>query len=206
MRKKFPLIIVWLIVTGLILYYFINLYQLVAKTYYVDESKLYKVDTFHLLNRAYEQSDNSGGRFSHSYLKLVFESTNGYSFAIDKHIFEAVNNIKESEDTMMYHDLKFTVFTDKKSFESYKKSTYPIFIRAYQIQIGDIKYVDIQKMNEITKGYIKRGVLIPPTFIFFFGFLLYKQNQNDDWWTKRRIIIIWCVAFMLTTIGLLLLT
>jgi len=60
-------------------------------------------------------------------------------------------------------------------------------------------------MNEITKGSIKRDVLIPPAFIFFFAFLLYKQNQNDDWWTKKRIII-WCIAFVLTVIGLLLLT
>jgi len=203
MRKKFPLIIVWLIVTGFIIYYFTNLYKLISKTYYIDESELYKVDTFHLLNRAYQESDYGGK--THSYSKLVFKSTNGYSFAIDEHIFEAINNKKKLEDTMMYPDLKFTVFTDKTYFDDYKKSTFPIFIRAYQIQIGHVKYVDIKKMNEITKGYMKRGVFIPPAFIFFFVFLGYKQNQNEHWWTKRRIII-WSVAFLLTTIGLLLLT
>ncbi|HVX49903.1 MAG TPA: hypothetical protein VHB48_07090 [Chitinophagaceae bacterium] len=202
MRKKFPLIIVWLIVTGLIVCYLINLYQLISKSYYIDESKLYKVDTFHLLNRAYQESDYS--RKYHSYSKLVFESTNGYSFAIDKHIFEAVDKKKELEDTMMYAGLKFTLFTDKNYFDHYKTSAYPIFIRAYQIQIGDVKYVDIKKMNEITKGYIKRGVFIPPVLIFFLG-LLYKQHQNDNWWTKRRIMF-WCIAFILITIGLLLLT
>ena len=201
MHKKLPLVIVWFIVAGLIVYYLINLYQFVAKTYYVDESKLHKVDTFHLLNRAYQQSDYYGGKTSHSYPKLVFQSTSGYSFAIDKDIFQAINDKKKLEDTLMYHDLKFTVFTDKEYFDKYKKYNYPIFIRVYQIQIGDTKYIDIQKMNEITKGNIKRGVLIPPAFILFLGLFFYKTN----WWTKQRIII-WCVAFILTIIGLLLLT
>jgi hypothetical protein len=105
----------------------------------------------------------------------------------------------------MNDDLKFTVYTNKENFKKFKTYSYPIFIRIYQIQIGNTKYVDIKKMNEITKGSIKRDVLIPPAFIFFFAFLLYKQNQNDDWWTKKRIII-WCIAFVLTVIGLLLLT
>lgn len=199
MRKKFLLIIVWFIVTGLIVYYLVNLYQLVAKTYYVDESKLHKVDTFHLLNRAYQESDYHDGR--RQYPKLVFQSTNGYSFAIDKDIFQAINDKKRLEDTLIYHDLKFTVFTDEEYFHKYQKYNHPIFIRVYQIQIGDTKYIDIQKMNEIAKGNIKRDVLIPPAFIIFFGLLLYKEN----WWTKRGIII-WSIAFILTTIGLLLLT
>ena len=181
MRKKFPLIIVWLIVIGLTVYYLVNLYQFVAKTYYVDESKLYRVDTFHLYNRAYKTSDNYSGKFSHAYPKLVFQSTNGYSFAIDKYIYEAVIDKKKLEDTLIYDDLKFTAYTDKENFEKFKTYSYPIFIRVYQIQICDTKYIDIQKMNEIAKGNIKRGILIPPAFIFFFGFLLYKQNQNDDW-------------------------
>ena len=205
MRKKFPLIIGWLIVIGFAVYYLLNLYQLVAKTYYVDEAKLYKVDTFHLLNRAYEQSDNSGDGRRSSKRELVFQSTNRYSFAIDKNVFEAIIDKKKLEDTLMYHDLKFIVYTNKEYFDQYKKANKPTFIRVYQIQIGDTKYIDISKMNELSKGDVLRGAIISPVFIFFFGFLLYKENQSQNWWTKGRIII-WCIALILTTIGLLLLT
>jgi hypothetical protein len=201
MRKRLPLII-WLIVAGLLIYYFTNIYQLLSKSYYVDESKLYKVDTFHLYNRAYQQSDYGGGKFSHYYPKLVFESTNGYSFAIDKYIFEAVTDKKKLEDALMYDGLKFTAFTDKENFDKFRKYSYPVFIRVYQIQIGDTKYVDIQRMNEITKGNIKRGVIIPPAFILFLAFQVLK---NPDWWTKQKVII-WCIVFFTTITGLLLLT
>ena len=188
--------------TGLILYYLINFYQLVAKTYYVDESKLYKVDTFHLLNRAYEQSDNYGSGRRSSKPELIFESTNRYSFAIDKNIFQAIVDKEKLEDTLMYHDLKFTVYTDREYFDKFKKTNSPIFIRVYQIQIGNTKYIDISKMNKLSKGDTLRGVIIPPAFIFFFGFLIFKK---PEWWTNRRIVI-WCICFFVSIIGLLILT
>jgi len=202
MRKRIPLIVLCLIATGPLVYYFINLYDLPAKTYYVGETKLYKVDTFHLYNRAYQQSDFESGKFSHSYPKLVFQSTNRYSFVIDRYIFEAVTDKKKLQDTLMHDDLKFIVFTDKENFDKFKKYSYPVFIRVYQIQIGDTKYIDIHRMNKITKGNIKRGVIIPPAFILFIGFVVFKK---PDWWTKRRVVI-WCIVFFTTIIGLLLLT
>jgi hypothetical protein len=205
MFKKIPVVLVWFIFIGIIFSYLINPYHLVAKTYYVDESKLYKVDTFHLLDRAYEQSDNSGGGRLSSKTKLVFESTNRYSFAIDDNIFQAIIDPKKLEDTLQYHDLKFTVYTTKGFFEKYKTTNSPIFIKVYQIQIGETKYIDISKLNKLSKGGALRGTIIPPVFIFFFGFLLYKTNQSQSWWTKRRIII-WGITFILTLIGLLLLT
>lgn len=200
MRKNLPIVVVLLIVTGLVIYYSMNLYQFVAKTYYVDESKLYRVDTFHLSGRAFRESE-PGGRSSRSYPKLVIQSTSGYTFAIDKDIFEAITDRQRLEDTLMYHDLKFTVFTDKEYFDKYHKYNRPIFIRAYQIEIGNKKYIDIEKMNKITKGKKKRAVLAPPALVLFLGLLLYKGDR----WSKRKVMI-WFFAFILTIVGLLLLT
>ena len=189
---------------GLLIYYFFNFYQLISKSYYVDETELIKVDTFHLYTRAFRSSDGGGGK-SHSEPKLIFEDLKRNSFAIDGNIFQAITDKKKLEDTLMYHDLKFTVFSDRDTYNNYTKSKIPIFIRVYQIQIGNAKYVDIDKMNSISKGSLMRRVIIPPAFIFFFGLLLYKENKDQNWWTKRKVII-WCIAFSLTTIALLCLT
>lgn len=205
MRKKLPFIIAWFTLIVPLVVYFFNFYQLLSKSYFVDESQIYKVDTFHLLNRSYEESGNSVGRGSQDESKLVFESTNRYSFAITKYAFKAITDKKELEDTLMYHDLKFTVYSNKQYLTKYKKTDSPIYIEVYQIEIGHKKYIDISKMNKLSKGDTLRWVIIPPALIFFFGFLLYKESKNKNWWTKRRAII-WCIVFFITIIGLLLLT
>ena len=194
----------WLIGLSLIVYYLINLYQFVTKSYYVDETKLYQVDTFHLLNRGYIQT-NPNGKTRYGSPELVFKSINGYSFAIKNDVFESIIDKQELQDTLMYNDLKFTVFSDKKTFQKYNESKKPIFIKLYQLQIGSKKYIDISKLNAISKGEMKRAVLIPPVFILFLAFLLFKQNANENWWTKRKIIIL-CIAFIVTIISLLILT
>lgn len=204
MHKKVPLILLWLSVSALLVYYFFNFYQLISRAYYVNETELIKVDTFQLYTRAFRSSDGGGGK-SHSESKLIFEDVKRNSFAIDGGIFQAITDEKKLEDTLMYHNLKFTVFSDKDTYNNYTKSKVPIFIRVYQIQIGDTKYIDINRMNDMSKRKIMRGIIIPPAFVFFFGFLLYKENKDENWWTKRRVRS-WCIAFFLTTIALLCLT
>ena len=188
MLKKLPLIAVLLIAVGLF-YYFSNVYQLLLKSYYVDESKLYKIDTFHLLNRAYEQSDNSGGSRRSSHPELVFQSSNRYSFVIDRSIFNAITDKDKLEDTLMYHDLKFTVFSDKGTYDKYKKSQTPILIRVYQVQIGDTNYIDIARTNSLNKSKRIAGVVFPPAVILLIFFLVkshsnkhpaFKNSQTDE--------------------------
>ena len=199
MGKRNSSILVWLAAIIFLSYYFFNFYQLLSKSYYVEENNLYKVDTFHLLSEARKESDFDGRSYRP---KLVFKSITGYSFAIDRNIYRAITNEKKLKDTLMYPGLKFTVYTDKEYFDNYKIKKSPIFIRVYQMQIGDKKYIDISKMNKLSKGDKLRVVIVLPAFILFFGFLL---SKNIDWWTKRRVII-WCVIFLTTIIGLLSLT
>jgi uncharacterized ion transporter superfamily protein YfcC len=80
MHNVFAKIILALI--ALIFFYFYAswVYRLASKSYYIDETKLYKLDTFHLINRAYETSTSTGR--GHSHQKLQFESKDGYSFSI----------------------------------------------------------------------------------------------------------------------------
>lgn len=199
MRKKLPVISVWLIIAGCLLYYFINIYHLLAKTYYFDESQLYPVDTFHLLGRAHRDVDNFSSRTISSRSKLVFKSTNGYSFSIDKNIYDAIIDQDQLEDTLMYHDLKFTIFTNKEYYDKYHHSDNPIYIRVFQIRIGDTNYIDINRLNEIRKSGTLLGVFAPLLIIFFIGFLFYKEVRRPGWITTSRLII-WFIFFLIATI------
>lgn len=198
MRKKIPIITFWLIVAGCIFYYLINIFHLFAKTYYFDESQLYKVDTFHLLGKAHQDSDNTGGRGPYK-PKLVFKSTNGYSFSIDKNIYNAIVDREKLEDTLMYHDLKFTIYSSQEYFDIYQKTVKPIYIRVFQIQVGDTKYIDIARFNEIRKSGTLLGVFAPPLIILFIGFLIYKEIHRPGWCTTLRLII-WFFSFLFATI------
>ncbi len=147
MRK----IIFWTIagiISILFLSVYINdFYELLTKSYYINESSLCRVDTFHLLSKAYDQpTTNSDWHSDES--ELVFKSTNGYSFAIDSGIYNAINDKEKLKDTLMYHDTKFTVFSDTASCREYRESKTPIFLRVYQLQIGSRKYIDVLKIND----------------------------------------------------------
>jgi len=101
----------------------------------------------------------------------------------------------------MYHDTKFTVFSDKETYDKYKSSKVPIFIRAFQIQIGNKKYVDISEMNDISKSEKKAGVFVPLLAIYFIGFI---SLTKIDWWTNWKIII--CVIAFLVLMAVLVLS
>lgn len=202
MSKRLSLILALGSAIGLLSIYFWNAYQFLSKSYYIDENNLYQVDTFYLYTRAFESSYGGGGKLSSAKSKLTFEDFNRNSFTIAGNIFEAITDKQKLEDTLMYHDLKFTVFTDKENYDEYKRGKKPDFIKVYQIQIGDTKYIDIAKMNKISKGELMRGIILPPAFIFFMVILPFKED-ND--WPKWKIVV-WCIAFFLTTILLLMLT
>ena len=93
-----------LIALVLLYFYAQSIYSLVSKTYFIDESKLYKLDTFHLYNRAYITSDGAAGRHSRSEFRrqLQFQSTNGYSFAIRGNTFESISKMERLKNVLLY--------------------------------------------------------------------------------------------------------
>jgi hypothetical protein len=173
------------------------LYELLSKSYYIEEKALYPVDTFQLLARAHESSD-PGRRHSES--KLVFQSINRYSFSIDKDFYHAIINKQDLKDTLMYHGIQFIPFTTKEYADNYKESKSPTYIKVFQLQIGDTKYIDVDYANKLAKAKLKRDIVIPPVFILFFGVLLIEKIN----WTTIKIIA-WAIAFSATVITLLIL-
>jgi hypothetical protein len=197
MPKRLLSFIGLLIALGLLVSYFYNAYALFSKSYLVEESSLFKIDTFHLYTRAFTTSDGAG---RNSKLKLTFESTNGYWFAIGGNFYEAIINRQKLEDTLMYHDLKFTIYSNKEVYRKYITSKVPIFVPVYQIQVGESEYINLAAMNIIARRKLLEGVIIPPAVVLFILFALYSKTS----WTDRRRLL-FAIVFILTLFGLALL-
>ena len=192
--------IVSIIVIMFACYYFFTLYQFLSKSYYVEEDQLYRLGNFQLLNRAHEQSDKVG---KNSYTpKLIFQSKDFYSFAIDKSIYRAIIYKKELKDTMMYAGLPFTVYTDKEYFDKYQAAKEPVYIRVFQIEIGDKKYIDIAELNRLSRGNVMRQLISWPAVILSIWFALSNKIRYSS---KRRFIIL-CLAWLAILIGFILWT
>jgi len=157
-----------------------SLYSLINKAYFIDENKLYKLNTFHLYDRAYQTSYGGGKKYGGGRKyesQLQFQSTDGYSFAIQGNFFESVQNRKQLKDallcddnafvpnTTLHHDITFIPYTSKQYYEEYKSTPYPVFIKVYQIQIGDKKYIDINEANARNKSSLVRHTIVPVIFL-----------------------------------------
>jgi len=179
------------IVIGFLGQYFFRLYSLASNNYVIHSVDVYEIDNFKMQERAYEYGGgkNSSPRFE-------FVSRNGYSFTIDRSIFQAIVDKPELKDTLMYHDAQFKIYSDKKTYEEYKKSTKPFHINVLQIQFGDKKYIDIEKANKIEKKTLTRQSVVGAIFMFFIMLAIFKYDgltENEQ--------TIWGVIFLATMIG-----
>jgi hypothetical protein len=152
-----------------------DIYTLTLKKYIVKESEIFKIDSFKLQGKAFYES---GGKYLSP--KYVFESTNGYSFNIKKAIFKGIAYKKELADTLQYHELSFLVYSDKKTQELYFASKEPIGISVLQFQIGNKKYINIEKANREAKNKLLRNISLD-IFFLCVGLILYlREGKPSD--------------------------
>jgi hypothetical protein len=147
-----------------------NSYQLLFKTYRVNDSEIYIVDTFKLQTKAYY---NVGGKY-HS-PTYDFKSTNGYSFFVDEKVFQGISDKKAFYDTFLYHGLKFIAYSDKETAKKYSESVNPIFIKIFQIQVGEKKFIKTEQFNNAYRNKLLRKILIA-TFIFIILYFTYRKT------------------------------
>ncbi|HEY2726534.1 MAG TPA: hypothetical protein VGI61_05145 [Parafilimonas sp.] len=91
---------------------------------------------------------------------MEFQSKNNYFFSIEANIFLSIINKQQLEDTLMYDDIAFIPYTNKKYFDKYKSVKYPIYIKVYQIQIGNTKYINIENVNCLNKNGLLLKVIL----------------------------------------------
>ena len=195
MLNKNPAILVWFAAIMFLGLYSFYLYELLSKSYKVEENHLYRVGTFQLLNRAHQQSDRYG-RGSTGKKKLIFQSTNYYSFTIDKNTFPAITDVKKLKDTLMYAGLNVTVYTDTKNFERYQSAIEPTSLKVFQIEIGGKKYIDISKMNRRTRSRVLSELIFWPFIILSFWFALTNKIRYSSKWKMIILCIAWVMIFI----------
>jgi hypothetical protein len=166
-----------------------DIYTLTLKKYMVNESEIFRIDSFKLQGKAFYES---GGKYLSP--KYVFESTNGYSFSIEKAIFKGIAFKKELADTLQYHELSFLVYSDKKTQELYFASKEPIGIKVLQFQIGNKKYINIEKANREAKNKLLRNISLA-IFFFYYGLILYIRKGKPS---NRDNIIIFILLIVLS--------
>ena len=130
-------------------------YKLLAGSYLIRSSDIYLVDTFKIQDKAYY---NGPKKYHSPYYQ--FKSTDGYSFTIGEFIYKGIKDKSELYDTLLYHELPFIAYSDKRTVDLYRKSTEKIDINVYQLQIGSKKYIDIHQANKSEKSYLIRRILI----------------------------------------------
>jgi len=138
----------------------INIYRLSFNTWVVNESEIYKIDSFRLQGKAFYNSAEKYHTPSYE-----FNSTNGYSFSIDEKVYQGIIDKKKFADTFNYHELKYIAYSDKKTADLYSKDKKPFHINILQLQIGDTKYISTEKFNEAYKNKLIRNTLIS-AFLF----------------------------------------
>jgi hypothetical protein len=151
----------------------LDIYKLFSKSYFINKADLIKIDTFHLLGRAYKYSGGSKSGTS----GFEFESTDRHKFQISAEQFSSINDLTELTDTLMYHDLKFTGYT-KKENEEKNTAKGKKTIELYQFTIGNKNYIDIDKVNELSGSNLTRKAIIWFIFYLFLTIGLYQNRKT----------------------------
>jgi hypothetical protein len=151
-------------------------YSLFTGSYKIDKSELVLIDSFRQQGRYFATTPAKSSRRT-----LTFKSQNGYSFVISNKIYEGCKDKSELEDKLMYHDLHFIVYSDKKTHNEYFYAKKPIGINVLQIEISGKRYIDTDLASENEKGRLWKDIVIATVLILI---LLYFRFSKDS--TKLR--------------------
>lgn len=125
-------------------------------SYNIDESKLYKLDTIKLIDKAYliKLGKNSSAR------RYEFKDENFFSFSISNRQYQAITEKKFVYDTLQNCNTVVTLYTDKDGLDNYINGQKSRIIPVYQLAIRGKKYIDIDKCNIWEKGEIIELILV----------------------------------------------
>lgn len=132
----------FLILVGLGVLTLYNSFRLLTGTYRISEKDIVLIGRFRLQSRAWFHASGKGGSEGYS-----FQSTNGYSFTLEKNTYQGIIDKKKLADTLMYHDLPFIAYSDEETLQRYRSGKRPMAINLLQLQVGHILFVDLEKAN-----------------------------------------------------------
>lgn len=149
----------------------IDIYSYFSKNYYAKQADLVKLDTFHLKERAWLSSGKSGGG------RLWFQSTNSYVFVFAEGRYNAIDSVKQLNDSLIYHDTKFIAYTNNQGATDFfaNKSKR---VELYQLSTGEKNYINIDKANDKAAKILINKMLLWIVFYIAPLSLLYTQRKS----------------------------
>ncbi len=149
--------------------------QLLLGSYLKKEKQLFRLEAITLLAKAYT---SSGGR--HGGKSLHFEDTNRYRYLVDNVVYNSILKRDFLRDTLEYHGTKLTVYTDKNGYEAYLKKLKNKNVDVYQLEVGNMQYIDLEKANHLRKrGLIFRVSLLALVLIGILGSYRKLRHKAD---------------------------
>ena len=110
--------------------------------------------------------------------RYTFQSRDGHSFTIERPIIDGITDKKELRDTLQYHELAFTVYSDKETFERFQHTSKPIHIDVLQFQIGNKNYIDFDKVNQGAKTRLIMYTVFLILLLLFVFFGYYRKGLS----------------------------
>ncbi len=148
----------------------VQLFSLVNKTYVIDESKLYRIDSVKLMSKAFGlpgKGSNTG---------FEFDDERGFNYIVSGESCTSITNKKLVRDSFKYSALVLTVYTNKEGINDYIKSLKSRTIEVFQLSIANTKYIDINNLNKCRKKTMTKSLLVF-SLLFGFLFMLIKKDK-----------------------------
>lgn len=159
----------------------LSAYSLYSDNYKIDQSTLALIDSFKQQGRYFLNTSSKSSNKS-----LSFTSQNRYSFTIENDIYEGAIDKVNLREKLMHHDLDFVVYSDSNALKLYRSSKTPIGINVLQIEIAGEKYIDINKVNALTKERLQLNSLLFLPLLAVIVFLV-ATKMGREWLIKNYL-------------------
>ena len=147
-------------------------WSLSSHSYVIDESKLYRLDSIKIQDKAYYSNGIKSGE------SYYFEDTERMPFLIGGDICHCFIGKTFIYDTLRYNGTVLTIYTDKDGYIDYtKRNKWVHHINVYQFYIGNRKCVDMNALSLSNKERDRLMIIVATVFTLYSHlFSLIKRN------------------------------
>ena len=145
-----------------------DVYTLTARSYIINPENLVRVDSIATSRTSWKHYGEAPGN---GRPEIIFITENGQRFRIAGDSYQSITYHNELSDLISKRGLIFSLYTDKKGFEYYKKGNRFAIIDIYQVIIRGHAYINIYKANELTTKRLTWRIVV---WLISIGLIIYS--------------------------------
>jgi hypothetical protein len=157
--------------------------RLISKSYILAQNDIYDAGVFKWRGVINEEP---GWRGSESKFRLY--TTDSNSFEISGSILSSINSIDSFKSALREGDSTFRVYTSRADIDRQARGKKLRNAEAFQIEITNRAYIDIDKANNLERRLLKRQSVSGVIYLLFAIAGLYYRNKLTD--NKQILFII----------------